>query len=211
MKKTDTGQKKKKEDYRTETHPDWYFDIPEMNVLILGNFPPHPRRWDYEFYYPNKINNFWKVLAAIAGHELTEMKGTAAVEERKRIMKKLKAGVYNIAKTIRRKGESARDTDIEIVEYNDILSVIRKHKELKRIILAGYSAPNSTAKKFMEYLELNEVRFERPAAIKSGTRFTIRTGNREIECVILNSTSTAFPIKLEKLIEQFKPHFEIKN
>jgi hypoxanthine-DNA glycosylase len=177
-----------------------------MNVLILGNFPPHKKRWDYEFYYPNKQNNFWRVLAAIAGSPLKEMKGEAAVKERKQIMEKLGAGVFNLAKTIRRKGLSARDTDIELVEYNDLLSVIKKHRELKKIILAGFAAKNSTARKFIEYLSLNKIPFERPAEIKAGVEFKLKLENREINCVILNSTSTAFPIKLEKLIEQFMPH-----
>jgi G:T/U-mismatch repair DNA glycosylase len=196
----------KKTEEEIETHPDWYHDIPEMKVMILGNFPPHRKKWDYEFYYPNKINNFWKVLAALAGKPLKEMKGGPAVEERKRIMEKLKVGVFNIAKSIKRKGVSARDTDIEIVEYNDLVSVLKKHKELRKIVLAGYSAPNSTARKFIEYLDLQGISFERPTLIKMGSTFKIRFENREIECVILNSTSTAFPIKLDVLVEQFRPH-----
>jgi G:T/U-mismatch repair DNA glycosylase len=196
----------KKDDYIIETHPGWYHHVPEMRVLILGNFPPHRKRWDYEFFYPNKINNFWKVLALLAGHELKEMKGPPAVEERKRIMEKLKAGVYNIAKSIRRKNHSARDTDIEIVEFNDVLKIIHDHKTLKKIILAGYSAPNSTARKFIEYLELNNVKFEKPQKITMGASFEIKLFRRKIECVILNSTSTAFPIRPGELAEQFRPH-----
>jgi hypoxanthine-DNA glycosylase len=193
-------------DYTIESHPDWEHDVPNMRTLILGNFPPHKKRWDYEFYYPNKQNNFWKVLAAINGKALHDMKGEAAVAERKKIMEKLEIGVYNMGKTIKRKGHSARDTDIEIMEFNDIISIIKQHKKLKKIILAGYSAKHSTAKKFMEYLELNKVPFEKPLLIKSGTVFNIKIQEREIECVILNSTSTAAVIKFEKLVEQFLPH-----
>lgn len=192
--------------YNEEIHPDWYHDIPVMKILILGNFPPHRKRWDYEFYYPNKLNNFWRILASVSGKPLKEMKGEAAVLERKRLMEKLRVGVYNIAKTIQRKGHSARDTDIKITEFNDVLSIIYKHKELRKIILAGYSAKNSATRKFMEYLVLNKIPFEKPAQIKPGAEFKIKLKNRKIQCVILNSTSTAFPIKQEKLIEQFLPH-----
>ncbi len=195
--------------YYKEAHPDWYHDISKMDVLILGNFPPHKKRWDYEFYYPNKMNNFWKILAAINGKPLKEMKGEAAVVERKRLMEKLHVGVYNIAKTILRKGLSARDSDIKITEFNDVLSIIYRHKELRKIILAGYSAKNSTARKFMDYLVLNKIPFEKPVQIKPGAEFKIKIKDREVQCVILNSTSTAFPIKPEKLIEQFLPHIKI--
>jgi G:T/U-mismatch repair DNA glycosylase len=192
--------------YIEETHPEWYHDIPEMKVLILGNFPPHKKRWDYEFYYPNKQNNFWKVLSAISGKPLKWMKGAEAVAERKAIMEKLGVGVFNIARKVLRKGYSARDTDIQILEYNDVLEIIQKHLELKKIILAGFSAENSTAKKFIEYLRNNNVRFDEPHKISAGTEFLIHLGRRKIKCVVLNSTSTAFPIKLERLTEQFLPH-----
>src|ERR1700741_4648646 len=98
----------------TEHHPDWYYEIPVMKTLILGSYPPHQNKRDFEFYYPNKQNNFWKILAAIAKTELKYMSGDDAVAEKKQIMKKLKVGVENMGKTIQRRGTSARDTDIVI-------------------------------------------------------------------------------------------------
>ncbi|MGZ3920160.1 MAG: hypothetical protein ACXVNM_05760 [Bacteroidia bacterium] len=198
-----------KDSYSREIHPPWEYEVPGMKVLILGNFPPHQKRWDYEFFYPNKQNNFWKVLAAINGVNLKETKGPAAVEERKKIMKNLKIGVYNLAKVISRKNSSARDTDIEILEYMDIFSVIKKHRQLKKIILAGFAAKNSTARTFLHLLEKKGVKHDLPSEIKAGTSFNIYMEQRVINCVILNSTSTAFPIKLEKLVEQFLPHVKI--
>jgi G:T/U-mismatch repair DNA glycosylase len=196
------------EEYTIEIHPDWDFDIPEMKTLILGNFPPHKKRWDYEFFYPNKQNNFWRVLAAINGKPLKEISGWPAVKERKAIMKDLKTGVMNIAAKIKRKGHSARDTDIEIIEYNDVLNVILKHPELETIIIAGYSARNSTAVKFIEYLNSQNIEYEPPTKIKAGGNLIISIGGKKIKCVIVNSTSTAFPIKLDDLVSQFKPYIK---
>jgi G:T/U-mismatch repair DNA glycosylase len=194
------------EEYTIEIHPEWDFDIPGMKTLILGNFPPHKKRWDYEFFYPNKQNNFWKVLAAINGKPLKEMRGVPAVIERKGIMKKLKTGVMNIAGKVKRKGHSARDTDIEIIEYNDVLNVIKRHPELETIIIAGYSAKNSTARKFLEYLNEHGIEYNPPVEIKAGATFEIFIKKRLIKCVIVNSTSTAFPIKLTALVDQFRPY-----
>lgn len=179
-----------------------------MKVLILGNFPPHKKRWDYEFFYPNKQNNFWKVLAAINGTELKETKGEAAIEERKKIMRSLHTGVYNLAKKVKRKNHSARDTDIEILEYNDIISVIKKNKSLKKIILAGFAAKSSTARTFLHLLDNHKISHD-TGEIKAGSTFDIQIGKRVINCVILNSTSTAFPIKLAKLVEQYLPHVKV--
>lgn len=199
------------EEYSLETHPGWDFNIPVMKTLILGNFPPHRKRWDYEFFYPNKQNNFWKVLAEINGSPLNHMTGNAAVEERKHLMQVLKTGVLNIAHKVRRKGASARDTDIEILEYNDVIGFIEKHPELEIIIIAGYSAKNSTAKKFMEYLAKHKIKFKAPPEITAGAQFPLYVKNRTIKCVIVNSTSTAFPIKLKDLADQFRPYIKKGN
>jgi G:T/U-mismatch repair DNA glycosylase len=88
-----------------EEHPDWYFDIPVMKTLILGSYLPSPKRYSYPFYYPNKINHFWKILADIARVKLKYFEGEDAVTERKKIMLKLKVGVQNMGKKIKREGK----------------------------------------------------------------------------------------------------------
>lgn len=65
-----------------EKHPDWYIDVPGMRTLILGSFPPHENKRDYEFYYPNKQNRFWKVLAKADKYSLKYFEGKSAVDER---------------------------------------------------------------------------------------------------------------------------------
>ena len=43
-----------------ERHPFEPF-LPEgAVVLFLGSFPPQPKRWSMEFYYPNWLNDFWQ-------------------------------------------------------------------------------------------------------------------------------------------------------
>lgn len=197
--------------YTIEHHPPWEYEIPGMRVMILGNFPPHPKRWDYEFFYPNKQNNFWKVLASLNNSSLKSVEGKAAVIERRKIMRDLKVGIYNLACVVKRKNQSARDTDIDILEYIDIVSLIKKQKKLKKIILAGFAAKSSTARTFLKLLDEQKIAYDRPAVIKAGTEFKLKLKNRTIDCVILNSTSTAFPIKLAALVEQFRPHIPARN
>lgn len=191
-----------------ETHPDWYFDIPIMRTLILGSYPPHPKRYSYPFYYPHKRNHFWKILADIAKTPLVYFEGEQAVVERKNIMVKLNAGVENMGRVIEREGESALDTKIRIVEYNDILKIINEHKELETILLPGFHAPNSTTKSFINYLIKENIKHTKPDLFKPEEMFKIFLNNREIECVILNSTSPAFKRKHEGLIPQFSKYIE---
>ena len=127
-----------------DKHPEWYHDIPVMKTLILGSFPPHIDKRDYEFYYPNKQNNFWKIFSAISGISLSDETKDEAVDKRKQIMKTLNLGVQNMGKTIAREGNSSLDSKIKIIDFQDIEQIVKQHAELKRIIIAGFSAPNST-------------------------------------------------------------------
>lgn len=191
-------------EFNNELHPNWYYDVPVMKVLILGSFPPHESKRDYSFYYPNKQNHFWKILASIHKKELLYFKGGEAVAERQHLMNELQIGVQNLGRRIERKGLSARDTDITILEFQDILSILKKHQELKRILIAGYSADSSTYKSFIAYLNLNNIKYTLPKKIKPGYSFNVFIDDRKLECTITNSTSTATRIKQETLIEQFE-------
>lgn len=190
-----------------ETHPEWYYDIPVMKILILGSYPPHESKRDYNFFYPNSKNRFWKILQQLSGSPLNIHPRFAkeAVEERQAIMRKIFVGVQNLGLEITRKGKSARDTDIVITKFQDVIAIIEKHKELKRILLPGYSAPNSTLRAFVKYLQQNGVTVPEIGKPDPGrTVFKISIGDRTIDCHVLNSTSTATFIKYDKVFEQFK-------
>lgn len=196
----------------TETHPEWYCDIPEMKFLILGSYPPHEDKRDYPFYYPNSQNSFWKLLAEIAGEQLMYLKGQPekAVDERIAIMTKLKAGVQNLGYKIERKGKSAKDTDIRIIEFQNILSILEKHPELETIILPGFSANDSTFKGFLRYLKEQKdkgVNIEAPFDLRpaAGHDFTIRVNGKLYKCFIAWSTSTAtIGVSYDEKLEQLK-------
>lgn len=176
-----------------------------MRCLILGSFPPHPSKWAYPFYYPNRRNRFWRILADLSGESLRSTKDNniSAVEERYSIMKKLEIGVQNLGLQIERMGKSALDTKIRIIKFQDIISIIEAHPELKRILLPGYSAPNSTARSFIKYLQQNDIKMSAIEQIKPDTIFKIEFRGRSLECVVLNSTSPASRVKYDTLLEQF--------
>ena len=49
----------------TEKHPFEPFLPDGAKILFLGSFPPQPHRWSMPFYYPNWINDFWRVMGLI--------------------------------------------------------------------------------------------------------------------------------------------------
>lgn len=42
-----------------EIHPFEPYVPDDARLLIMGTFPPKSERWSMEFYYPNRINDFW--------------------------------------------------------------------------------------------------------------------------------------------------------
>ena len=48
-----------------ERHPFPPFLPAEAKILFLGSFPPQPRRWSMPFYYPNWLNDFWRIMGLI--------------------------------------------------------------------------------------------------------------------------------------------------
>lgn len=185
-----------------ECHPDWYYPVQGMRTLILGTFPPIKR--DYEFYYPNSQNRFWRVMAEIAKTKLSQNKGPAAVEERKKLMTQLKVGVQNMGKTILRDGESSLDKHIEITEFQDILGIINENDSLQTILLTGYSGKTSTYGEFVKYLaEQGIPHGPLQAKVSAGYEFTAHF-KRPITCIVGNSTSGAAAKVSERLPIQFR-------
>jgi G:T/U-mismatch repair DNA glycosylase len=48
-----------------ERHP-WPPFIPAgARYLFLGTFPPQEHRWSMPFFYPNRTNDFWRIMGLI--------------------------------------------------------------------------------------------------------------------------------------------------
>ena len=48
-----------------ETHPFEPFLPKNATLLMLGTFPPAPKRWCMPFYYPNFQNDMWRVMGLV--------------------------------------------------------------------------------------------------------------------------------------------------
>src|SRR5829696_874597 len=105
-----------------EVHPFKLYAPPGSSILMVGTFPPTRRNWSYEFFYPNKQNLFWKIMADIAGKELLHFSGLEAVEERKQILEVLNVAITDMGLKIARTNESSLDEHLDAIEFMDILA-----------------------------------------------------------------------------------------
>ena len=110
-----------------EHHPLKPFLPENAKLLFLGSFPPQQKRWCMDFYYPNFINDHWRIEGAIWFGDRNHFVDT----ENKRFKKAEIIGflndkgiaLYDTATAVKRLKDNASDAFLEIVEPTDLRSL----------------------------------------------------------------------------------------
>jgi G:T/U-mismatch repair DNA glycosylase len=187
-----------------EIHP-WNWYIPDgAKTVVIGTFPPTQRNWSYDFFYPNKNNYFWKIIARIAGSPLRYFSGEEAVNERKDLLIHLKLGVSDMGQIIHRKTDSSLDENLEIVAYMDILKLLHENPSVRKLIFTSSSGKSSAIGWFKQYLSLHQIPLKIPQG-KRPLRTLVVINDQSLEIVVLYSTSprAGASISLDALTELF--------
>jgi G:T/U-mismatch repair DNA glycosylase len=188
-----------------ELHP-WNWFAPENSrVLIVGTFPPTKRNWSFDFFYPNKANFFWRVIARIAETELQYPAGDLAVEERKNLLRKLQVAVTDMGQHILRNANSSLDENLSIIEYMNIFRILDENPEIRKIIFTSSSGKESAARWFNQFLAGHEIKHRFPTG-KRPIKSAIEYRGKTIELVVLYSTSprAANRMSFESLVELYR-------
>lgn len=129
-----------------ELHP-WNWFAPENSrVLIVGTFPPTKRNWSFDFFYPNKNNFFWRIIAQIAEMELEYPTGDLAVEERKNLLRKLQVAVTDMGQHVLRNANNSLDENLSIVEYMNIFQILDENPGIRKIIFTSSSGKENAVR-----------------------------------------------------------------
>ncbi len=177
-----------------EVHPVWEIEIPVVRTLIVGSYLPRKEVRDFDFFYPNFKNRMWPTLARIARVSLhTDLAPKELRAERVEIMRTLNLAMINMGRKIERLKPSSLDKDIRIKEYQDVLGLLNSRSEIEKILLSGYSGASSAFETFKRYLREEGHRCDWPVGKQKRalSRFTLKLNQREISCVLMNSTSPA--------------------
>ncbi|WP_343747598.1 hypothetical protein [Fluviicola sp.] len=188
-----------------ELHP-WNWFAPENSkTMIIGTFPTARKNWSFDFFYPNKANLFWKVIAEILGTELQFMTGNPATEERKILLRNLRLAVTDMGKQIIRHANSSLDENLTVLEYMDIFQILDENPTIEKLIFTSSSGKVSAAKWFTEFLTQKGIRFRFPAG-KKPIRSEMEYRGKIVQLVILYSPSprAANRISFENLVELYR-------
>ena len=184
----------------TETHPFEPFLPENARILFLGSFPPQPHRWCMPFYYPNWINDFWRIMGLIHFGD----KDHFCIPNEKRFneiaIREFCAGHYlaffDTATEIRRLKDNASDAFLEVVTPTDIPALLQKIPHCTALVTTGQKATEVIASTFN--CPIPQV----------GSHIEIKIGNRPINFWRMPSTSRAYPLPLNNKADAYRQLFE---
>lgn len=214
-----------------ESHPLEPFLPENAKVLFLGSFPPPKARWSMEFFYPNWINDFWRIQGLIhygdKGYfEAAESKSptplngglenapkTIKAFDKERIVtfcNEKGIALFDTARKVCRLKDNADDNFLKIVERTDVLELLEGMPECRTIVTTGGKA----SEELQAYLEEKGVKVKIP---KFGECSPLQLppngeGRTRLSQIILHwwrmpSSSRAYPMKLEKKAEYYRRLF----
>lgn len=183
-----------------ENHPFEPFLPENSKLLMLGTFPPAEKRWCMRFYYPNYINDMWRIFGICFYND----KQHFVLEEEKRFdldsivpfLKEKGIAMYDTATRIRRTKDNASDKDLEIVEETDLDHMLRTLSECKAVITAGQLATD---------VFCNHYGIMSP---KVGEYVEFHLDNRQLRLYRMPSSSRAYPMRTERKAEFYSIVFK---
>ena len=186
-----------------ERHPFEPF-LPEgAVVLFLGSFPPQPKRWSMEFYYPNWLNDFWRVCGLVffgdRDHFVVPGEKRFDVDRIKAFCAEKGMALFDTATAVRRLQDNASDKFLEVVEPTDIPALLRRIPACRAIVTTGEKATGVLVEKYG---------CPEP---KVGQSSEFSVDGRAFLLYRMPSTSRAYPLSLEKKAAAYEALFRALN
>ena len=183
-----------------EEHPLQPFLPQNARMLFLGSFPPPKTRWSMEWFYPNWINDFWRIQGLIHFDDKNyfEIKGEKRFDK-ERIMsfcKEKGMAFFDTARKVCRLKDNADDNFLDILEPTDVFALLRQMPSCSVVVTTGGKA----SEEICTYFNSKGIDVKVP---KVGENVSI---NSDLWTGIwwrMPSSSRAYPMKLEKKAEYY--------
>ncbi len=188
-----------------EYHPLIPFLPENAKVLFLGSFPPQRKRWCIDFYYPNFINDHWRIEGEVFFGDRNHFVDVEAkrfkINEIVSFCQDKGIAFYDTSTAIRRLMDNASDKFLEVVEPTDIPALISELPHLRAVVTTGEKATDTIC-----------ASLQIPETPKVNTFVTIpQLLNHDSESIILYrlpSSSRAYPLAFTKKAEAYRKMFE---
>ena len=183
-----------------EYHPLRPF-LPEGGkVLFLGSFPPQRKRWCVDFFYPNFINDHWRIEGQVffgdRNHFVNQEHKCFKLDEIVAFCRAKRIAFFDTSTAVRRLKDNASDKFLEVVEPTDIRALVSRLPHLRAIVTTGEKATETICSSLCI-----------PEVPKVNT-FVPIPSYPKLLLWRLPSSSRAYPLSFEKKAEAYKKMFE---
>ena len=191
-----------------EYHPLRPFLPERAKVLFLGSFPPQRKRWCMDFYYPNFINDHWRIEGQIFFGDKNHFVDLEAkrfrIDEIVAFCEEKGLAFFDTSTAIRRLQDNASDKFLEVVEPTDIPALLKRLPHLRAIVTTGEKA-TETICRTMGMAETPKVNTYVRVSNTDGTNMTNGGG---LLLYRLPSSSRAYPLSFDKKVEAYRRFFD---
>ncbi len=182
-----------------ETHPWPPFAPPGAKVLIMGTFPPAQVRWSMDFYYPNRINDFWRIMGIVFYQSPDHFLDPSDPRNFnlpliKQFLTEKGIALHDTCHQIRRLKGNASDEFLEIVTPVDLRSLlIHQLPQCHVVATTGEKAASVVA-------QLTDTPLPRMGSIVQ-TRWP---DSRDLVITRMPSTSRAYPMAINRKADHYR-------
>ena len=166
------------------------------------------------FYYPNWINDFWRIMGIIffGDKEHFCIPGRKSFDEAsiREFCTRQGMAFYDTACEVRRLRDNASDAFLEVVTPTDIPALLRQIPHCYTVVTTGQKATEVMAATFSCDVPAvgGFIKMEIPDQVGNDENDG-NDGKREVSFWRMPSTSRAYPLPLEKKAEAYRKLFEI--
>ena len=183
-------------DIAIENHPFEPFVPENAKILMLGTFPPKSDKWSMNFFYPNWINDMWRIMGIVfyddAQHFVIANKKAFDLEMIKQFLCQTGIALFDTAQRVRRLKDNASDKFLDIVERVDLAGILCEHPSISAVITTGEKA--ATVVSEIAGSELP----------KMGECCTVEFGGKMLTHYRMPSSSRAYPMNICKKAEFYR-------
>jgi len=188
-----------------EYHPLKPFLPANARILFLGSFPPQRKRWCMDFYYPNFINDHWRIEGAVffadRNHFVDEDVKSFKLPDIVAFCQEQGIAFFDTSTAVRRLQDNASDKFLEVVEPTDVQDLITQLPQLRAIVTTGEKATETLC-----------TTMNIPSTPRVNTFVpipnTLNSHGQQLVLYRLPSSSRAYPLAFEKKVEAYRQMYE---
>ncbi len=184
----------------TESHPLKPFLPKNARLLMCGTFPPKREKWSMEFYYPNFINDMWRIFGLVYFGDkdrlVDQRHKTFRLDELRPFLEEKGIALSDTGREVVREKDNAADKHLSIKRHIDLADILSELPECEAVATTGEKAASVVAEitgteipKTGEYAECS-------LTLKDGTIRSFRHWR-------MPSSSRAYPLKIDRKAEMY--------